>query len=139
MKNYLHIALCGMGILLALAGCKKDPSTIDNGNGTIKFTARSASTRIDTKTSYTGEGTLQDGKLVWERIDWKAGDEVLIWSNTATVRAGGSHPEFGEAAKNIATYTIENPQKASDTESKANLGDDAGNGLAIVDKNPANF
>ena len=139
MKNYLRIALCGMGILLALAGCKKDPSTIDNGNGTIKFTARSASTRIDTKTSYTGEGTLQDGKLVWERIDWKAGDEVLIWSNTATVRAGGSHPEFGEAAKNIATYTIENPQKASDTESKANLGDDAGNGLAFVDKNPANF
>ena len=139
MKNYLHIALCGMGILLALSGCQKDPSSANNNDGTIKFTARTSGSRIDTKTAYTGEGTLQDGKLVWERIDWAAGDEVLIWSNTAVVREDGHHPDFGDDAKNIATYTIENPEQASDTESKATLGDDAGTGLAFVDSNPANF
>lgn len=139
MKHYLHLALCGMGILLALAGCKKDPATVDITGSAIRFTARTSSTKIDTKTTYTGEGTIQDGKLVWERIDWTAGDEVLIWSNTAVVRAGGYHPDYGANAKNIATYQIENPQKASDTESKASLGDDAGNGLVFVDENPATF
>ena len=103
MRHSISIFLLSAGIVLSLAGCQKDPSHNLSGKA-VRFSASSKS--AETRTAFSGEGT-QDGTktdefgrkiLTWERIDWKAGDQVMIASDNAKVL---------NSEQNFATYTVE--------------------------------
>lgn len=83
MRKTIVISLLLAG--LALAGCQK-------GNGVefgseVRFKAASAFPT--TRTVYSGVDTQVgegDSKTTWERIDWVADEELLIWSDNAVDR-----------------------------------------------------
>ena len=110
MKKTRILFLLLAGVLL-LAGCQKEGKV--GGNDAIRFTA---SSNPDTKTSYTG---VYNGGI--ERIDWKLGDEIRIFSDKAKHRYQD---------RNWADYVITEIVGNGD---KANIdnvpGDGTGNGL----------
>lgn len=109
--------LLGAGILLSLAGCQKG-TTSDNEGKLIQFGAKSGA---PTRTAYSGEGTTGDkDELTWERIDWVEGDEVLIGSDKAFGRKGGTN--------RYANYRIYGVQ-ANGNISTASISDNDGKGL----------
>ena len=118
MRRITSILLLSAGILLSLAGCQKG-TTSDNSDSVIKF---GASTGAPTRTVYSGQGTTgTDGNLTWERIDWVDGDKIMIGSDEAKGRMGGTNK--------YATYRIYGASKESDNVSKASIADDEGKGL----------
>ena len=121
------ILLLGAGILLSLAGCQKGSET-DNGGKSVQFNVVSGIPSTRTEYSgdgeWTGEGDAR--RLVWERINWKEGDEVTIWSDYATDRINHS--------KKYATYKVGAPSVINDNkESKAPISDWDGEGLTYDD------
>ena len=109
--------LLGAGILLSLAGCQKG-TTSDNEGKLIQFGAKSGA---PTRTVYSGQGTTgSDGELTWERIDWVEGDKVLIGSDKAFGRKGGTNRH--------ANYRIYGVQSNGNI-STASIADDEGKGL----------
>ena len=121
MRRITSILLLGAGIILSLAGCQKG-TTSDNSGKTIKF---GALTGAPTRTAYSGEGTTgSDGNLTWERIDWVDGDQVMIGSDKALGRQGGTN--------RYATYRIFGTQPNGNI-STASIADDEGKGLVWGD------
>ena len=120
MRRITSILLLGAGIILSLVGCQKG-TTSDNSGKTIKF---GALTGAPTRTAYSGEGTTVDDELTWERIDWIDGDQVMIGSDKALGRQGGTN--------RYATYRIFGTQPDGNI-SKASIADDEGKGLVWGD------
>ena len=88
MKKLTFIFLLCAGMLLSLAGCQEKPVTPDgNKEGALVEFAVVAGNPA-TRTSFSGAGTGDPGNLSWERIDWVKDDQVLIWSDKATSKAG---------------------------------------------------
>ena len=127
MRRILPILLLSAGIVLSMAGCQKGTPSEYSGNA-IKF---GALTGAPTRTAYSGEGTMTDGKLTWERINWVDGDKVMIASDKAHGRNGGTNL--------YATYRLTGTTKKSDTQSEASLADDEGKGLVWGDEDSYTF
>ena len=126
MKAIAKNILLGAGILLALTGCQK--GTIFGGGKNVTFKASTKT--YETRTAY-GD-VVTEGGVNYQRIDWKSGDKILVWSDNAVVRNGGSHPTFTENNTNIATYSITNI-KTEGRKSVANIEDPDGLGLQYRD------
>ena len=124
MKKALNFILLSAGIILSLTGCQKGTEA-ENSDRIVRF---SASTGVATRTVYSGEVTNNK-----ERIDWVAGDKIVIWSDNATVRPEGTPKIAGN--NNLAEYVIANV-RADGEKSVANIEDPAGNGLQFPVDNP---
>ena len=121
MKRITSILLLGAGILLSVVGCQKGTTSDDAGKA-IRFGAK---TGAPTRTAYSGQGTAgTDGNLTWERIDWVDGDQVMIGSDKALGRLGGTNK--------YATYRVYGSQANGDI-STASIADDEGKGLVWGD------
>ena len=113
MKNKYFIGLLVIaGSILSLASCEKDPSGISK-SGSIPFVVSSGSPQ--TKTEYSGdgewEGEGQNRRLVWERINWKEGeDQILIWSDVAMNDVG---EESHQAIYVVGAPTVTGENKIS--------------------------
>ena len=125
MKQFTNIALLSAGILLSLTGCQKGPGA-DNADKKARF---SATTGYETRTAYSG---VRDTKQKIERIDWSAGDQIMVWSDNATVRPQGT-PYFSGNDK-LAVYNI-GTITASDEKSVATVEDWRDSGLLYPDDN----
>lgn len=125
MKNLKNIILLSAGILLSLTGCQERVNN-DEPAASGDFVRFSATTAPSTRTAYSGE--IKNGK---ERIDWMAGDQILIWSDNAAVKAGAT-PYF-QGNDKLAIYSI-GTVTASDEKSVATIEDNQGAGLIIPDK-----
>ena len=89
MKRIIFIASL-IGGLTLLAGCQKEFGR----GGEIRFVASSVA-GPKTRTEYSGEGdTDSNGLLTWERIDWKNGDLIRIWSDAAKTPAGVIYSDY---------------------------------------------
>ena len=119
MKKLTFIFLLCAGMLLSLAGCQEKPVTPDgNKEGALVEFAVVAGNPA-TRTSFSGAGTGDPGNLSWERIDWVKDDQVLIWSDKATSKAGSGK----SAVYSILTVT------ADGDESRASIADPSETGL----------
>lgn len=125
MKNLTNLVLLCAGILLSLTGCQEKVNNEESvvSGDYVKF---SATTAPQTRTAYSGE--IKNGK---ERIDWMAGDQILIWSDKATVKPDAA-PYFS-GNDNLAIYSI-GSITASDEKSVATIEDNQGAGLLYPDK-----
>lgn len=89
MKRMIFIASL-IGGLMLLAGCRKEFGR----GGEIRFVASSVA-GPRTRTEYSGEGNRDsNGLLTWERIDWKNGDLIRIWSDAAKTPAGDVYSDY---------------------------------------------
>ena len=88
MRNKSLLFLLAAGLVLSLTGCEKEPDAQNGDPQEVHFSV--ATPNPETKTHYTGEGTGDAGNLSWERISWDEGDPLLIWSDYAVDRVGGS-------------------------------------------------
>lgn len=81
MNSISKIILLGAGILLTLAGCQKgnENGGSQGGGKPVEFGAIAGAPGTRTEFS----GVVTGG---WERINWKEGDQVLIWSDNAVNR-----------------------------------------------------
>ncbi len=79
MRKIHTIVLLIAGSVL-LAGCQKTGPF--GGESAIRFKAVS---NVGTKTAYSGAETEESGHK-YERIDWKQGDLIRVWSNVAVHR-----------------------------------------------------
>lgn len=120
MKSISKIILLGAGILLSLTGCQKGNEN-EGSHASGRFVEFGAiSGAPGTRTAFSGVST--NG---WERIDWKEGDRIMIWSDNAINRAGQS----GKSA----VYDIINitPQGKESHAKITRAGDD---GLVFLDE-----
>ena len=87
MKKRIISILLPFAILIALASCTKtgDRTTYKSVNLGLTMSGS------DTRTSYSGEGTVTDGLLTKERLDWTDGDLVTVYSPEAAMVDGVSH------------------------------------------------
>lgn len=103
MKKFSIMFLLSAGLILSLTGCEKDPIGKNGDNNAINFSAM-VSGGPTTKTVYTGD-VVGD----WERIDWKEGDPLLIWSDNAIDRNNkGDHYATYHVSKPITSHTYSN-------------------------------
>ena len=119
MKKLTFIFLLCAGTLLSLAGCQEKSVTPDGDKKgqLVEFAAVAGDPA--TRTAYSGEGEGTYPNLSWERIDWIEGDQIWIWSDKATSKAGS-----GNASKySILSVT------AAGKESRASISDPNGTGL----------
>lgn len=70
-RHFMFI-LAGSLLLCAVASCTKD-----HVGRSIRFRGMTSPGHFWTRTSYSGE-TTSEGGVEYERIDWKAGDKVLV-------------------------------------------------------------
>ena len=126
MKAIAKSILLGAGILLSLTGCQKG-TTVGSGKD-VKFKA--SANNLETRTAF-GD-VVTENNVAIQRIDWKSGDKLLIWSDNAVVRENRSHPSFSSNNTHIATYSVSNI-RAEGRKSVANIDDPAGFGLRYQD------
>lgn len=90
-KKEQRILLWGlMALVMALVvSCTK--SNLSN-RSSVRFTIGLASD--GTRTLYSGEGTVTDGKLVKERIDWVVNDQVRVYSPEAMQTDWAHYAEY---------------------------------------------
>lgn len=79
MRIISRMLLLSAGILLSLTGCQKGNENDGTSGKPVQFGAIAGAP--GTRTGFSGD--LIDN---WERIDWKQGDQVLIWSDHAANR-----------------------------------------------------
>lgn len=125
MKKITTTILLCAGILLLLTGCQKDPRTPETSGNSLRLRATTA---VGTRTAYSGEMVGQ-----FERIDWTTGDEIIIWSDNATVRPDGQ-PYFAGNDK-LALYSL-GTISTSGEKSIALLDDPEANGLQYPEGDP---
>ena len=126
MRNIAQTILLSAGILLSLTGCQKG-TTVGSGKD-VKFKA--SANNLETRTAF-GD-VVTENNLAIQRIDWKSGDKLLIWSDNAIVRENLSHPSFSSNNTHIATYSVANIREEG-RKSVANIEDPAGLGLRYLD------
>ena len=126
MRNIAQTILLSAGILLSLTGCQK--GTTVGGGKDVKFKA--SANNLETRTAF-GD-VVTENNLAIQRIDWKSGDKLLIWSDNAIVRENLSHPSFSSNNTHIATYSVSNIREEG-RKSVANIEDPAGLGLRYLD------
>lgn len=115
-KQIISIASIVLGGIILLAGCQKDGTTSKAGS-LVKFTA---GLKPATRTAYSGQVSSN-----FERIDWKDGETIVVWSDKAVDR--------NNTSASFASYVISAPT-ASGVKSTASLGNiEGGNGLVWVD------
>lgn len=143
MKKNLYILVSILGSMILLAGCQKDGKLFDRNNGEFRFGAKANSGPL-TRTAY-GDYTTDEetGKKTHQDIKWQDGDEIRIYSPTATRRVG---VEKGESAlyywadykivpdaTDSTKATIQNLSNDGNyTQAQVGANDIAGNGLAWV-------
>ena len=125
MKSILRMTLLSAGIVLSLAACQKGTTPGHLNGKAVQFSAKSGS--VATRTAFSGDGTVTTAEkkaddfgrkiLKHERIDWVAGDKVLIASDNATL--------MNDHDTHFATYTIANVTANGDI-SEADLEEMAG-------------
>ena len=125
MRQFTDIILLSAGLLLSLTGCQKGTG-VDNAGKKARF---SASTGYETRTAYSG---VRDENKKIERIDWTSGDQIMVWSDNATVRPQGT-PYFTGNDK-LAVYSI-GTITSSDEKSVATIEDRLDSGLLYPDGN----
>lgn len=79
MRIISRMLLLSAGIFLSLTGCQKGNENDGTSGKPVQFGAIVGAP--GTRTGFSGD--LIDN---WERIDWKQGDQVLIWSDNAANR-----------------------------------------------------
>ena len=123
MKNICKIVLLSAGVLLSLTACQKGN---ENGgaNGKIVHFGAVAGTP-GTRTAFSGD--IANG---WERVDWKDGDQLMIWSDNAVNREGRSGKS---AVYDIITSSI----SAQGTESHAKINRAGEDGLLFLTEESA--
>ena len=126
MRTITNIILLSAGILLSLTGCQKGTNDVEKHGNLVRFSATSAN--VNTRTAYSG--LRPDG---FERIDWTAGDKIMIWSDNATVRPDGTPAISGN--DKLAIYNIGTISE-SGNKSVATIEDPMGNGLQYPDDDP---
>ena len=126
MKKITNIILLSAGLLLSMTACQKGTDE-QNSDRLVRF---SASTGSETRTAYSG--VLSDDEK-YERIDWSAGDKIMIWSDNATVRPTGKAYFTGN--DNLAVYSL-GTITASKEKSTATIEDPQGNGLQYPEDDP---
>ena len=128
MRNKHLLFLLAAGLFLSLTGCEKEPDNGTEKSNDVNFTIAMGGVP-ETKTVYTGDmvGT-------WERIDWVEGDPLLIWSDNAIEKSGGT--------RHYANYVVSKPietHKFGDSDPYRNqswaiVRDDADLGLIYDDE-----
>lgn len=118
MRIISKMILLSAGILLSLTGCQKGNENDGTSGKPVQFGAIAGAP--GTRTGFSGD--LIDN---WERIDWKPGDQVLIWSDNAANREGRS----GKSA----VYDIINIS-AQGKESHAKITRSGEDGLVFLDE-----
>ncbi len=115
MRKATFIVLLGAGIILSLAGCQKGPERSQTAN-LVKFKATSAAPL--TRAAYATGSDAVVG--IVQRIDWKAGDQVLVWSDEALNQLSPAKKQYTYAVGTITT---------TGAKSIATAYDDASQGL----------
>ena len=130
MKNLANIFLLSAGFLLLFTGCQEKINHEESAASgmAVKF---SATTAPETRTAYSGVVTSEGNKKM-ERINWIAGDKVMLWSDKATVRPDGN-PYFSGNNK-LAVYNIGSINNDSPDKSVASVEDPMDDGLQYPDK-----
>ena len=130
MKRVLTIFLL-VGAMVALAGCQ-EPLDTKKGSG-MRIRVSSMSNELSTKTRYAGE--IVNSR---ERIDWKAGDKVRIFSeditlvaNATGMNAGGGYNYATGEAKYYHDYTIASNGTPREDKSDSSLQNE-GEGVGLV-------
>ena len=113
MRKARFIALLGAGIILSLAGCQKGPESSKTAN-LVQFKATSGAPL--TRTAYaTGENAHVNG---FHRIDWKPGDQVLVWSDEALNQLPTPSKQYTYGVGTITTQNEKSIATAYDDASK---------------------
>ena len=123
MRRITNIILLSAGVLLSLTGCQKGNEPQNSSDRAVRF---GASTAAETRTSFSGDRS--DGER--ERVDWSAGDKIMIWSDFAAVPEGRT-PHFA-GNPNLAVYGLTNIREDG-SKSTANITNDTGNALHYPD------
>ena len=123
MRKRDTIVLLMAGIVL-LAGCQKTGPF--GGKSAVSFTAVS---KVGTKTAYSGVET-EEGSRKYERIDWKQGDLIRVWSDVAVHRYNKEQhwSDYIVTADGIANKRISTASLAAQNLNNV-PGDGTGNGL----------
>ena len=102
-------AICILAGIISLSGCKK--TDINQKGKAIRFAASSQKSGV-TKSAYSGEGTIANGSLTWERINWSESDKIRVASNKAYIQDGGDGGLT--AGVHYADYSVSNIQASGD-------------------------
>lgn len=123
MRKRHTIVLLIAGTVL-LAGCQKTGPF--GGESAISFKAVS---NVGTKTAYSGVET-EEGSRKYERIDWKQGDLIRVWSDVAVHRYNKEQhwSDYIVTADGIANKRISTASLAAQNLNNV-PGDGTGNGL----------
>lgn len=120
-----------VGAMVALAGCE-EPLDTKKGSG-MRIRVSSMSNELSTKTRYAGE--IVNSR---ERIDWKAGDKVRIFSeditlvaNATGMNAGGGYNYATGEEKYYHDYTIASNGTPREEKSDSSLQNE-GEGVGLV-------
>ena len=113
MKKVLLFLFVAASALLT--SCLK--TELSGDKSSVKFTV--VSNAGGTKTAYSGSETTDGGKT-YERIDWKQGDQLRIWSDVAVNRNNNNH---------WAEYNVTPSGTSSGRTSQATISAVGGNGL----------
>ena len=132
MKRTTTIMMLLAGVMVVLAGCQ-EPLDTTKGSG-MKIRISSMSSDLSTKTAYSG--AIANGR---ERIDWKAGDKVRIFSedisqvaNAVSVKPNGGYNYAEGEAKYYHDYTIASNGTARDGYKSDSSLKDEGEGKGLV-------
>lgn len=131
MKRTTTIMMLLASVMVVLAGCQ-EPLDTTKGSG-MKIKISSMSSDLSTKTAYSG--AITNGR---ERIDWKEGDKVRIFSeditlvaNATGMNAGGGYNYATGEAKYYHDYTIASNGTPREEKSDSSLQDE-GEGVGLV-------
>ena len=111
MRKATFIVLLGAGIILSLAGCQKGPESSKTAN-LVQFKATSAAP--STRATYTKDAVVNNV----QRIDWEAGDRVLVWSDQALNQLSPATKKYTYEAQTITTDGAKSIAKAYDDNSQ---------------------
>ncbi len=130
-KALLLLAAAMLSAGIAGVSCSKDLLTSRKG---FQFTAKLS--KAGTKTDYSGQGTVDgNGNLTNERINWRDGDLIRIYSPQAEASSGS------ETSTHIADYQVVSHSEASATSltSEARVSPTSGDGLCSTEAERYDF
>jgi len=121
MRNSTLLAMA-VAAAMALTGCSKD--IFSSSGKEVRFTAESTSATA-TKTAYSGKYEDIDPdpnkEKNIERIDWIAGDQIVIWSDKARTRGGAAWATYNIMESTITPYNSDGIEDEEGRYSRANI------------------